>query len=149
MNRRRIDSSILILLAIAAGSGRGASADAPPHPLARAALEAARSAKPTEALPKLATRLASQGDDAVKLIRSLVTDDDPAAPAVAAELLWLAAQKDQLNDDLATVAGELLGHEDRFVGALAEWAIATKVQRENGGQEIRWPRDNAPLGHPR
>jgi len=38
----------------------------------------------------------------------------------------------------------LLDHEDPFTRALAEWAIAIRVQLDNGGQEIRWPREDAP-----
>ncbi|MHC4403590.1 MAG: HzsA-related protein [Planctomycetota bacterium] len=65
-------------------------------------------------------------------------------PAVVAEVLWRIAQKDRLTDELATLAAELLEHDDPFVRALAEWAIAIKVGRENGGQQIVWPRADRP-----
>lgn len=65
-------------------------------------------------------------------------------PAATAESLWKMAQEDRLTDALATSAAELLGNPDPFARALAEWAIATKVGRENSGQKIAWPRPDPP-----
>ena len=70
----------------------------------------------------------------------LLGDGSPVDPAAMAEFLWRLAQQDRLTGELAALAAELLEHDDPFVGALAEWAISTKVGRENGGQEIAWPR---------
>lgn len=65
-------------------------------------------------------------------------------PAVEAESLWKMAQEDRLTDALAASAAVLLESPDPFARALAEWAIATKVGRENSGQEIAWPRPDPP-----
>ncbi|MFH1264708.1 MAG: hypothetical protein ABIK89_03230 [Planctomycetota bacterium] len=81
------------------------------------------------------------GEEVGDLAARIEAASDPTA---SAELLWRIAQKDGLTDELAARAAELLGHEDPFVRALAEWAIATKVGRENGGQEIVWPRPDPP-----
>jgi len=74
----------------------------------------------------------------------LLGDGSPVDPAAKAELLWRLAQQDRLTDELATLAADLLEHDDPFARALAEWAIATKVGRENGGQEVAWPRPDPP-----
>ncbi|MFH1918380.1 MAG: hypothetical protein ABIP48_00620 [Planctomycetota bacterium] len=81
------------------------------------------------------------GEEVGDLAARIEAASDPTA---SAELLWRIAPKDGLTDGLAARAAELLGHEDPFVRALAEWAIATKVGRENGGQEIVWPRPDPP-----
>ncbi|HUT37571.1 MAG TPA: hypothetical protein VNE39_29090 [Planctomycetota bacterium] len=70
-----------------------------------------------------------------------------AAGATAMEsaerLLGLARQK-RLTDPLAEQAAQLVGHDDPFVAAIAEWAIAIKVGIENSGQQIAWPRPDPP-----
>ena len=65
-------------------------------------------------------------------------------PLTAGELLRQAAEQGQLTDPLAEIAAGLLGHEDPFVRALAEWAIATRVAGDNNGQTIVWPKEKAP-----
>jgi len=61
-----------------------------------------------------------------------------------AERLLARARTDELADAAAGRAGEMLAHEDPFVAAIAEWAISEKVQRDNAGQEIAWPREDPP-----
>jgi hypothetical protein len=95
-------------------------------------------------LDGLATALIRSEDQAVSAMQALLSHNSSLDPAAVAEVLWRIAQKDGLSDDLAALAGRLLDHEDPFVRALAEWAIATKVGRENGGQQIAWPRVNPP-----
>ncbi len=62
----------------------------------------------------------------------------PAAATDVAELLVRIAEKNRLGDELAELAGELLGSKDAFARGLAEWTIAMKVGGENNGQEARW-----------
>jgi hypothetical protein len=62
----------------------------------------------------------------------------------SAESLWKTARQGTLSDVQSLAAAELLGHDDPFVRALAEWAIAIRVQKDNGGQEVVWPRRDAP-----
>jgi hypothetical protein len=61
-----------------------------------------------------------------------------------AEQLFRMAQRRQLDDGLAGEAASLLDDADPFVRGIAEWAIATKVNLENNGQEIVWPRPEPP-----
>jgi len=70
-----------------------------------------------------------------------------AAPDSAigrAEQLFTLAQQRQLDDALASEAASLLDDADPFVQGIAEWALATKVNLENNGQELRWPRPDLP-----
>ncbi len=66
------------------------------------------------------------------------------SPTPRAERLLQLARDNRLTDPLAAQAAELLSHEDPFVRAIAEWAIATKVDNENKGQQSAWPRPSAP-----
>jgi hypothetical protein len=88
--------------------------------------------------------------------------DDPAVPApsstairqaakasaedclAAAESLLQLARNGKLDDDAAQQAADLLAHDDPFVRGIAEWAIATRVQRDNRGQEVVWPQADPP-----
>jgi len=97
-----------------------------------------------DALDGLAGVLAAGEEGTPTLLGDLLARDSGVDPAAVAEVLWRIAQKDGLTDDRAALSAELLDHGDPFVRALAEWAIATKVGRENGGQEICWPRPDAP-----
>jgi len=110
----------------------------------RQMLGALNGSDPTAALEAMAAALAPMGDEAVPALESVVAQPCPAAPAAAAELLWMIAQKGRLSNGMAALAGKLLADEDPFARALAEWAIAVKVQLDNGGQEIRWPRPDPP-----
>ncbi len=64
-------------------------------------------------------------------------------PARAAESLLRLAEQNQLSDDLADLASELLESDDPFARGMAEWAIAMKVGGENNGQEAVWNTDAA------
>ena len=44
----------------------------------------------------------------------------------------------QLTDELAEVAGDLLRHEDVFVRALAEWALARRIGYDNSWGTVVW-----------
>ena len=112
--------------------------------LARLA-EARLGSGPTpERLAELAETLVNPKASALPLLEPLLDDGSAVDPAAVAELLLLIAQKDGLTDELAALGAGLLDHDDPFVRALADWAIATKVGRENGGQEIAWPRPDPP-----
>ena len=90
-------------------------------------------------LNAMTAALVPLGEKALPVFESLAAHPHPAAPAAAAELLWNMAQKNQLSDPLAALAAKLLEHPDPFARALAEWAIAIRVQMENRGQQARWP----------
>lgn len=78
------------------------------------------------------------------LVAHLAESENPLLADAGAELLWRLAVHRQLTDELAALAGALLDHRDPFVRALAEWAIATRVGLDNGGQHICWPREDPP-----
>jgi len=103
-----------------------------------------KTAAAPDALDGLAVALAAGEEGTPSVLSALVEEGSCVDPAAVAELLWRIAQRDGLDDDRAALAAGLLDHDDPFVRALAEWAIATKVGRENGGQEIRWPRPDPP-----
>ena len=100
-------------------------------------------AAPAE-LDALTQVLGQTGVEAVAFLKLLSEDESPLAPGAAAELLWRIAQKGRLTTELAALSARLLDHEDPFVRALAEWAIATKVGMDNNGQEVAWPRADPP-----
>ena len=78
---------------------------------------------------------------------NLIAIPSTAAPDSAigrAEQLFALAQQRQLNDALASEAATLLDDADPFVQGIAEWALATKVNLENNGQDIRWPQPDLP-----
>jgi len=155
---RLLAGTTLAAVAVLIGATRGVAADKKPNPLVekyRSALEAdggatidrlvaaaLESPALDDELDALAAALA-ESDKASGTVRDLCAFES-VDPAVAADVLWRIAQRDRLTDELAGLAGALLGHGDPFVRALAEWAIATKVGRENGGQEIVWPRADPP-----
>jgi len=95
-------------------------------------------------LDALAAVLVAHKDRAAGAVELLSKRPHPAAPCAAAELLWRIALKKGLTDELASLAAGLLDHDDPFVRALAEWAIATRVEIDNKGQQIAWPRPQAP-----
>ena len=73
-----------------------------------------------------------------------VLSDSSATALGHAEALLEAARAGKLTDAGAAQAADLLNHEDPFVRGIAEWAIATKVQRENGGTVAVWPGEDPP-----
>ncbi len=70
-------------------------------------------------------------------------------PAVRAEELWGLAEQKALTDELAEEAAALLDSPDPFARGLAEWALATRVEIDNKGQEILWPRPDPPAWYRR
>ena len=102
-------------------------------------LDRIRSPKATHELDALATVLVARKGKAASLSKSLVKNHHPDAATAAAELLWRMAVKKGLDDDLASLAAGMLGHDDPFVRALAEWAISTRVEIDSKGQKIVWP----------
>jgi len=62
----------------------------------------------------------------------------------ATRVLLESAQQNQLDEEAASRAAELLEHRDPFVRGMAEWAITMKVGHENNGQRIVWPRPEPP-----
>jgi 2-dehydro-3-deoxygluconokinase len=64
----------------------------------------------------------------------------------------ILAQQRQMDDALGQRGGpqrQLLDDVDPFVQGIAEWALATKVNLENNGQEILWPRSDPPQWYER
>lgn len=62
---------------------------------------------------------------------------DSSRLELAVELERLAREED-LESDVMEVAARLLDDEDMFVRAMAEWAIARKVGRDNNYEEVKW-----------
>ena len=60
------------------------------------------------------------------------------APLEIAVALEEAARGRDLDDETIQIAADLLDHDDLFVRALAEWAIARKVGRDNNHEEVIW-----------
>jgi len=105
--------------------------------LPTAALAAAKSA------PAAAAESAPAAEDPAAL-KALLSDAAGDGPVIAGERLSLAARKGGLTPALAALAAELLRSDDTFARALAEWAIDAKVQRDNTGQAVAWPRQDPP-----
>ncbi|NLY01128.1 MAG: hypothetical protein GXY83_33975 [Rhodopirellula sp.] len=99
-------------------------------------------------LDALANVLAEKADASLPILRRLLDCSDLDA-AVVGELLWRIAVHQRLTDAQAALAAELLDHDDPFVRALADWAIATRVGMDNSGQEIAWPRSDPPSWYAR
>lgn len=85
-------------------------------------------------------QLADQG---LAELRS-IAESDAASAYDLAERMVHAAQENRLSSPLASLAGEMLRHEDPFVRGMAEWAISMKVGGENNGQESVWPSKDSP-----
>ncbi len=99
-------------------------------------------------LDALAAALSDKQGASLPALRWLL-DHSGLDPAVTAELLWRIAVHERFTDAHAALAAELLDHDDAFVRALAEWAIATRIGMDNNGQEIRWPRPDPPAWYTR
>ena len=94
-------------------------------------------------LDNLVADLVRLAEEAMPELRSIVTQDATSASALA-ELMIHVAQNNQLSAPLASLAGELLHHQDPFVRGMAEWAISMKVGGENNGQKSAWPSKDLP-----
>ncbi|MDZ7619850.1 MAG: hypothetical protein U1E05_22860, partial [Patescibacteria group bacterium] len=94
--------------------------------------------------------LASSGVSRAARPTERVPDAAPAGDPVArAEELWRLAEQKALTDELADEAAGLLDADDPFARGLAEWALATRVEIDNKGQDICWPRADAPAWYQR
>ncbi len=85
-------------------------------------------------------RLAGAGQPSAQSDVTGQADD----PVQRAEQLWRLAEQKALSDDLAAEAAELLDADDPFARGLAEWALATRVELDNKGQDVRWPQADPP-----
>lgn len=94
-------------------------------------------------LDGLVVELVRLAEDDLPQLERAVRDDDASA-LVIGELLIHAARQNQLSAPLATLAGEMLGHDDAFVRGMAEWALSMKVGGENNGQQCVWPGEDKP-----
>ena len=97
----------------------------------------------------LAAALASRGDKASSVLRSLLGRESPLAPGATAELLWRVSGHRRFTDGYAALAAELLTHDDPMVRGLADWAIGDRIGRENSGARIAWPRPDPPAWYRR
>ncbi len=68
-------------------------------------------------------------------IRQSLEELPPLGKAIRLEEL---ARAGKLSDELAAMAGNMLDHEDLFVRAMAEWAIARRIGRDNNHEEAKW-----------
>ena len=93
----------------------------------------------------LALHLASNANAAQSdPVISIPSAASPDTPIGRAEQLFALAQQGKLDSALADEAASLLDHPDLFVAGIAEWAIATKVNGENNGEKIVWPKEDLP-----
>lgn len=95
-------------------------------------------------LTALAPVVAKNGEDGVAVLRTLLDKGSIEAAVATAEILLFVSEKGRLGSGHAVLAAELLEHEDPFVSAIAEWALATRVGMDNNGQQIVWPQDDPP-----
>ena len=95
------------------------------------------------AAPPVAKRAEAALPDLQEL-RGLIESGSVDASLSAAEILLSAAEKNRLAPEGVEMAARLMRHDDPFVRAVAEWALATKVGAENGGGRIAWPRPDPP-----
>ncbi|NQT15973.1 MAG: hypothetical protein HQ582_24675 [Planctomycetes bacterium] len=102
-------------------------------------VDEAKPSGPFADLTALAPVVARNGDDAVTVLRALLDKGSVEAAVATAEILLFLSEKGQLGSAYAVLAAGLLGHDDPFVSAIAEWALATKVAADNNGQQIVWP----------
>jgi len=70
-----------------------------------------------------------------------VAGDDDLEQTLA---LLHKAEQEQLNDASLTTAGQMLANADLFVQGAAEWAIATRIGRDNNREAITWPKAESP-----
>ncbi len=94
-------------------------------------------------LENLVADLVRLADEELSELRSIGAEDAASASAVA-ELMVQAALQNRLSSPLASLAAEMLHHEDPFVRGMAEWAISMKVGGENNGQQSVWPSKDLP-----
>ena len=106
-------------------------------------VDALRKIGPTARLDGFVADLARLANEDLPELRAVAAKDTASALALA-ELMLHAAQHNQLSSPLASLAGEMLRHEDPFVRGMAEWAVSMKVGGENNGQECVWPAKSLP-----
>ncbi len=91
-----------------------------------------------------AAALARDAGLRAKALAALRAVEAPLADSAAAEVVFALSRRRTFYPEVAAVAAELLDHDDAFVRALAEWACALKVQRDNAGEKVAWPREDPP-----
>ena len=123
----------------AAALAAGEAAAIPPR-----ALQRLRTASGPAEMDALAVALTRRPKQAVPVLRAFLACEDPLATGAAAELLWRVSGKAALSDGLADVAATLLSRDDPAVRALADWAIARRVHRDNSRVIVAWPRPDPP-----
>lgn len=131
---------ILIAVILWAGAAFGASAAKPaPRPEKTARPEATArpqaTARPEASAPPLVEDVAALGAMATA---------SPDGPVAAAEALQRLAEAKPLTAAHLALAAEWLRSGDPFARALAEWAIALQVERDNRGPAVAWPRSDPP-----
>lgn len=94
-------------------------------------------------LDGLVNDLVRLADEELPGLRATVAEDSASASGVS-ELMVKVAQQNRLSSPLATLAAEMLDHNDPFVRGMAEWVLSMKVGGENNGQEIVWPSKDLP-----
>ncbi len=73
-----------------------------------------------------------------------LADQGPNDNLEQAEKFLAPARQGQLTNDMAESAAGLMDAPEPFVRGIAEWAIATKIERENGGEQVVWPGPSPP-----
>lgn len=86
--------------------------------------------------------LSSAAENSVEI--AIPSQAAPDSAIGRAEQLFALAQQGKLDDGLAAEAAGLLDHEDPFVCGIAQWALSAKVDRENNGQAVVWPKADPP-----
>ena len=110
---------------------------------ARRLVDKLKKLEPTARLDGFVADLVRLANEELPEFREVLVEDSASASALA-ELLVHTAQSNQLTSPLASLAGEMLCHEDPFVRGMAEWSISMKVGGENNGQESVWPTTDVP-----
>lgn len=145
MFRKIMVISVGLLLFTFTGSLlRGEEKIAPLETHARGTLGAVRQTTSSKPIETFAQPLAAQPESADRALRSMLRHEDDLAESVVAEILWMIACKNALEDPLARLAAELLESDDPFAVAYADWAIATKVGIANNRPVSTYPDQRKP-----
>ena len=77
----------------------------------------------------------SSGDSALQTARVHKVPENQLATAIKLEQM---ARNGKFSDPFVEQAAKMLDHEDLFVRAMAEWALARKVGRDNNYDKVVW-----------